>query len=462
MTQEIIVEDCMDYLDRINENSIDSIITDPPYGLSFMGKNWDKALPDKEIWEQCLRVLKPGSFAFILCTPRQDCLSRMIINLEDAGFETNFTSIYWTYGSGFPKAMNISKAVDKRLGAERISLGPHPNARKTSGNIQICKKDGDGQLRPIPATPQAKALDGSYAGFQPKPAVEPIIVVMKPLKERTYVDQALSNQKGITWLDECRIPIDESIDDPRLGGKGTWTTTKEQNIYGGGDGIPRGTIASNPNGRFPANLLCCDDVLDDGKDYNRGGSIPNLLERKNNVYGDAPNRGIWNAYGDSGSFSRYFSLDAWWNEKVKNLPDEVKKTFPFLIVPKPTGEEKNRGLQGFDEGVVQCLHGNADGTLNKRTRGKPSIQRNIHPTVKPLALMSYLITLGSREGDVVLDPFCGSGTTLLACRLLMRRGIGIEISPEYAKIAKARITHVPPTLESFFQTTCANGVDGIR
>ena len=108
--------DCLDVLKVTPDNSIDLIVTDPPYGMSFMGKDWDRAVPHVEIWEECLRVLKPGGFAFVMCIPRQDCLARMIVNLSDAGFETGFTSMYWTYASGFPKAGNIGKQVDKKNG----------------------------------------------------------------------------------------------------------------------------------------------------------------------------------------------------------------------------------------------------------------------------------------------------------------------------------------------------------
>lgn len=106
--------DCYQVLKEIDTDSIDCLVTDPPYGLNFMGKHWDKAVPSVEIWKECLRVLKPGAFAFVMCIPRQDCLARMIVNLQDAGFETGFTSLYWAMASGLPKAANISKAIDKR------------------------------------------------------------------------------------------------------------------------------------------------------------------------------------------------------------------------------------------------------------------------------------------------------------------------------------------------------------
>ena len=230
--------DCREVLPDIEVNSVDLTVTDPPYGIGFMGKDWDKfnevvnpqgayeykkgfkKLPRQSsasmlefftsIWEECLRILKPGAFAFVMSIPRADCLSRMIISLEDVGFRVDFTPIFWAYASGFPKAQNIGKVVDKRLGLEgeeymredfvkRSNKTPQPQTQVISGQKGIYHKL---------VSPQAKALDGSYSGFQPKPAVEVIIVAMKPLSEKAYVDQALKNRKGITWLDDCRIPYE--------------------------------------------------------------------------------------------------------------------------------------------------------------------------------------------------------------------------------------------------------------
>jgi len=199
--------DALTILRGLESDSIDLLATDPPYGIGFMGKDWDKALPDKEIWRECLRVLKPGAFAFVMSIPRSDCLSRMIISLEDAGFGVNFTPIFWTYASGFPKAQNIGKAVDKRLGAEREVVGSRilkGNAgvdTKTKGGTYVSGQSFTG-VKEISiekaTTPQAKALDGSYGGFQVKPSVEVVIVAQKPMTEKTYVGQAL------LWYEERR------------------------------------------------------------------------------------------------------------------------------------------------------------------------------------------------------------------------------------------------------------------
>jgi hypothetical protein len=173
------------------------------------------------------------------------------------------------------------------------------------------------------------------------------------------------------------------------------------------------TAEASPLGRFAANLLISDNILDDGKSYSHGTGGPYVYsDREYEVEGfikdikpTAPSN-----YGDSGDFNRYFSLDAWWRDRFKRLPEEIQRTFPFLIVPKASKSEKNMGLEN-----------------------------NLHPTVKPIDLMSYLVVLGSRKGDVVLDPFAGSGTTGIACVFSERNYILIEREKEYFKIMEARI-----------------------
>lgn len=372
-----------------------------------MNKDWDKVVVSVDIWKECLRVLKPGAFAFIMSAPRQDVLSRMVCNLQDTGFETGFSSIFWTYASGFPKAANVSKLADKRM---RGDIASRTKARSEGQNIALPTLGRATKYIEInetkSATSQAKSLDGSYAGFQPKPALEICLVCMKPLSEKSYVDQALANKKGITWLDDCRIPYQNEDDnmwkydennisgfstDKFLGSnsKGAPTNPASKNI----------SIECNQKGRFPANLLVSDSIL--GSDY-----------------------------------SRFFNLDKWFDT-----------TFPFLITPKASKSERNMGLiTSYMEHQITTdyrfkrqIKGGLDTPRtqydsNEQTK-KPI---NSHPTVKPLKLMAYLIMLGSREGDIILDPFCGSGTTLIAANMTNRIGIGIEINQEYCEIAHAR------------------------
>ena len=226
----LIHGDSLVELVKLADNSVDLIVTDPPYGYSFMGKEWDKALPDKRIWKECLRVLKHGGFAYVMSAPRQDVLARMMIDLEDSGFNTDFTSMYWAYATGFPKAMNVGKAVDKKLGVERevIGTGKSGETRQVYNAAEHPESFGGKYDITKPATDKAKELNGSYAGFQPKPAVEVIIVCMKPLSEKGYVDQAMKDGKGVSWFEDCRIPLskDTSIEDKRLVEGGSWDTSK--------------------------------------------------------------------------------------------------------------------------------------------------------------------------------------------------------------------------------------------
>lgn len=395
----IINNDSLYALKELDENSVDAVITDPPYGYSFMGKDWDKAVPSVEIWKECLRVLKPGAFMCVMSAPRSDVQCAMISRLQEAGFRLDFTPIYWTYASGFPKAGNVGKLVDKRLGVEREKTGVVRTDGSGSGEIRTASERGR-QLETVydetrATSEAAKTLDGSYTGFQPKPAVEVVIVAMKPLSEKTYVDQALKNGKGITWLDDCRVPTTDTATADRYK-----SPIKQGNDYFSGlDELAPKSI--EPQGRFPANLLVSDEALD--------------------------------------GHSKYFDLDAW------------ADTLPFLAVPKASKNEKNKGLDALEAKRGGGMMANTGETMalgGASLKGEPKplqANKNHHPTVKPLKLMSYLITLTTREGDTVLDPFVGSGTTVVAAKQLGRNGIGIEREAEYAEIARVRYDHAQKT-----------------
>ena len=466
LKNKLVNGDSIDELKKLKDNSVDLLCTDPPYGYGFMGKSWDKTLPPKEIFEESLRVLKPGGFAFVMSAPRSDVQYRMVQMLEEVGFQIGFTPIYWTYATGFPKAMNIGKAVDKRLGVESEVIGVSPNWRESKRNReQFGSMEVRGEnagLITKPTTDKAKEFNGSYAGYQPKPAVEVVIVAMKPLNNGNgYVDQVLENGKGITWLDDCRIPFagmndTEQYESDRKG-FAERSSVKEGEVYSDAYGNPsqqwgfkkpkktkrkpreedtvfktsgfksenNDTAEASPLGRFAANLLISDNVLDTGKKTKSSGG--RSYQNTNDMYsggwahddeGTNENPGK----GDVGDFSRYYSLDEWWKSRLAKLPEEVQRTFPFLIVPKASKSEKQSG-----------------------------VENNIHPTVKPLKLMSYLITLGSRKGDVVLDPFMGSGTTPMACVTLSRNYIGIEREDEYFKIAQARVNKLENPIKQWEQ-----------
>lgn len=502
----IYTNDCLEGMPkRLPDGCVDLMSTDPPYAIGFMNKEWDKFETKKPTrsqvvswmnpamkkdtrgmteffvprWRECMRVLKPGGFAFVMCSPRADVMATQILCLQEAGFMVGFTPIFWAYASGFPKAQNIGKAVDKKLGSyakapikEIKTDGTSPTGfdPKRGWHDHSMKREYEVKKR---VSPQAQALDGSYAGFQPKPAVEVILVAMKPLSEKTYVDQALKNKKGITWLDGGRIPTEEYISNHSRSveaaiSKGKYGNSKAQKTH---------QTSGQKEGRFPANLLVSDDALNDGSKHRIGKlsggfgamkiGIGKPLEHQPYVYANkkykvkgfvkncrpqAPSN-----YNDSGSFSRYFSLDAWFEKKLKELPEGVQKTFPFLIVPKAGKAEKNRGCEelywekdnssfGYHQVDKQRWEwlGKEEERIHKETGKKASLRArgNVHPTVKPIKLMSYLVALGSREGDVILDPYIGTGRTAIAATMMRRRYIGFDSSPESVKIAKAALSEV--------------------
>jgi site-specific DNA-methyltransferase (adenine-specific) len=351
----------------------------------------------------------------------------MIVNLEKAGFKTGFTSMYWAYATGFPKAMNVAKAVDKKFGESN----------------------------------KAKALDGSYAGFQPKPAVEVILVVMKPLDEKTYLEQAMKDRRGVSWFDDCRVPLskDTSVEDKRLVEGGSWGVDKAGgDIFTGlaGDRVsapmkitnrhPRtddtvfktsgfksennDTAEASPAGRFPANLLVSNDSLNLGMDSK---SIRSKRGRAIGGSGKSADYGKYNemeeyvtGYNDKGSFSRYYDLDAWYSQ--------------FIITPKASKSEKNRGLDHLPDKIGGGMNGTVNQSMKTGSGNeRNNIMKNNHPTVKPIKLMTYLVTMGSRPTNTVLDPFAGSGTTGIACIQTGRDYILIEKNKDYYNIMTERL-----------------------
>ena len=498
MDSKLINGNSLEVLKDYDDNSVDLLCTDPPYGYGFMGKDWDQTLPPRKIFEECLRVLKPGSLAFVMSAPRSDVQYRMAQMLEEVGFNVSFTPIYWTYATGFPKAMNIGKAVDKRLGAEREVIETKKYTRKNDASFAYT--DGNNRSEPFkageheyditePSSDKAKELDGSYAGYQPKPAVEVVIVAMKPLEQKGYLDQALDNQKGVTWLDDCRIPFagmrdKEQFDKDNVAAMMNFDGKYEKGegkMYEGGwekpnrEGLSRGIQASrkttkrkpreentvfktsgfksedndtadaSPLGRFAANLLVSDKVLDTGKKTKSTGG--RAYQNTNEMFSggwayDEEGTGENPGKGDEGDFSRYYSLDEWWKSRLVKLNPEVQRTFPFLVVPKASKSEKNMGLDDFEK--QQKIYNGQSPESSKDMKGvdkKFTTQptKNNHPTVKPLQLFSYLVTLGSRKDDVVLDPFMGSGTTPISCVTLDRKYLGIEREKDYFEIAEARV-----------------------
>ena len=399
-----------------------------------------------------------------MSAPRSDVQSRMMVRLEDAGFNIGFTPIYWTYATGFPKATNVGKAVDRKLNVKQKVVGQkkagalsgnskfndarQSNITKDKNNPTQAYKSGSdiGEYDVTIATSEeAKELDGSYVGYQPKPAVEVVLVAMKPITEKTTIEQAMKNGKGITWLDDCRIPYKNEDDQSE-------SQNKQSDNRGGFHGENTGVYSSGeqigydkPDGRFAANLIVQDDVLNDGVKRSKGKHTDSG-SGSGGIWQESTGKPAGRTYGDEGSFSRFYDLDSWWKSQIHKLPESVQKTFPFMIVAKASKTEKNKGLEHLPKKKSSSMPGrrNAEDMSNSKidhdvTGRFVTEKQNVHPTVKPIELMSYLITLGSRENDVVVDPFVGSGTTCIAAKMLDRKYIGIEKEKDYAIIAKTRL-----------------------
>jgi len=422
--------DCLDILPTLEANSIDSIVTDPPYGLSFMGKKWDYDVPSVDVWRECLRVLKPGGHLLSFAGTRTQ--HRMAVNIEDAGFEIR-DMIAWVYGSGFPKSLNVGKAVDKLQGNEREISGYEERFGREGRKANCGFKEeyvgasgtqDQSAMKPImlPVSEEAKQWEGW--GTALKPALEPITVARKPLeKGLTVAENCLKWGVGGINIDGCRVKIgDEKI--PRLN---IAYERKGDNNFGGGKDKRQGTITGDESsGRFPANLIHdgSQEVLDLFPMTTSGGGIKANTAGKAGLYGISSN--VQKQFEpDSGSAARFF------------------------YCAKASKAERNAGCEGLEEHDIVTF-ATANGTSGKPSsisEGRNTKYRNNHPTVKPIALMEYLVKLVTREGQTVLDPFAGSGTTGIACKNLNRNAILIEREGDYIEIAGRRISAVQPLFE---------------
>jgi len=412
----ILVGDNIQSLQGLPDNSIDSIVTDPPYGLAFMGKSWDYDVPGVKLWGQCFRVLKPGGYLLAFAGTRTQ--HRMAVNIEDAGFEIR-DMIAWVYGSGFPKSHNISKAIDKKKGCKPEVVGKHPAPRAALDGTQ--SMGGGCPAAPDltrPASDEAKQWDGW--GTALKPALEPITVARKPFKD-TVAANVLEHGTGGINVDGCRVGTSDDMnprdfDDtrrtaPNFGAVYT-TNGKAQHLLN--------RVGVVPSGRWPANLI------HDGSEE-VVGLFPQTKESRRRVVSNSGS--IWGSGGES--------------HDVLGHHDSGGSAARFFYCAKASKSERNAGLDAFDtvhhSEITGRKPGNA-GTDNPRA-GARSPRKNIHPTVKPIDLMRYLVRLVTPPGGTVLDPFLGSGTTGIAAGLEDFNFIGMELSEEYAAIAEARIEH---------------------
>ena len=369
--------DCIEIMRTLPDASVDSVVTDPPYLIDFMGKGWDAAdgiAGKPEVWREALRVLKPGGHLLAFGGTRT--WHRLAVAIEDAGFEVR-DSIAWMYGSGFPKSLDVSKAIDKAAGAERDRVAYSGGIASDSSNyggggvVHVGTKVGD-----KPATPAAQQWQGF--GTALKPAFEPIVVARKPLIG-TVAENVQAHGTGALNIDGCRIGTEilpaQSRGVSRIG------------TFEGADG----NITNERTGRWPANV-----ILDESQaaelDRQSGvttsaltGSERTLDVGRSDLVRQAPREGMRRAHGDSGGASRF-----------------------FYCAKAPKKE-------------------------------RPNVDGIAHPTVKPLNLLRYLVRLVTPPGGTVLEPFAGSGTTVEACILEGFDCIAIEMTDDYLPLINERV-----------------------
>ena len=351
--------DCLDRLETLPDNSVDSIVTDPPYGLSFMGNKWDYDVPSIDVWKQCLRVLKPGGHLLSFSSART--YHRMTVNVEDAGFEIR-DQIMWVYGSGFPKNHNL----------------------------------GEGK------------------GTALKPAHEPIVLARKPISEKTIKDNVLKWGTGGLNIDKSRVPLNGELRTTPIHSD---DEKDDKTLFGLHPTIQRHRETTDV-GRYPSNFI-----------HDGDQQVLDLFPQATTTKSKQPKGtdGIWSGesntpcgptYGDNGSAARFFYC-AKANKKERNagcddLPEKQK-------VFNGQSGESSKDMKGVE----------------KKFTTAPA--KNNHPTVKPIKLMTYLVTLVTPAGGTTLDPFMGSGSTGIAAVESGYNFIGIEMNADYHSIATKRI-----------------------
>lgn len=501
----LLLGDCREKLTELPDATVDSVVTDPPYEIGFMGKHWDNSgiAYDVEMWREVLRVLKPGGHLLAFGGTRT--YHRMACAIEDAGFEIR-DQMQWLYGSGFPKSLDVSKAIDKAAGAERDVVGfyqyptdhPRPNKdmqrwaqRLDEANARSTVKISPGAGNKIvtaPATHGHRAWQGW--GTALKPANEPICVARKPLSESTVAKNVLKHGTGAINIDGCRIAHASSDD---LAISQAKNPGRDDEVTSGVYGANRPQQSVNVSGRWPANVVISHPegcrlvgmkkvkpangsgiASDKGGGFSRG------------IFGDGSSDGIGGTHLTSNGTE---TVESWECEEgcaVRILdeqsgtlksgaldrsritapnktygapPKELTGTYQpniggasrFFYCAKASRSERNTGCEDLPftwtpggepttnrSGKTNPMS-HPDG-LTTSTSGNTTPNRgNVHPTVKPVALMRYLCRLVTPPGGTVLDPFMGSGTTGIAAVSEGFSLIGIELDATYFAIAEKRI-----------------------
>jgi DNA modification methylase len=497
---KLILGDCLDKVKELEDNSIDSIVTDPPYGLSFMGKQWDYDVPSQEIWEECMRVLKPGGHLLAFAGSRT--YHRMAVRIEDAGFEIR-DQILWVYGSGFPKSHNIIKQIEKENICQFIKNAKTNSAITQLKHFQVELNEGkiDSVLTNVVMYQEVGVENRTVIGvvvdssptdmsiFATKEDIEQnTILLLKNLLEENLkkgkkfitltelkqiidlkIFNLLPNQNTLKSIETlhgtalkpshepivmARKPLSEktvvdnvlewgtggiNIDGCRIGTEQILTHHAPKGTFAGGE-PNRGSDTNyyENTGRFPANIIFDEEA---GKilDEQSGHLTSGFMKAGTpRLMSENPNK---NTYGE------------WKPDTVANdTYGDSGGASRFFYCPKSSKKDRNEGLEHFIGKQIGTLNANSSDLENyggsslgaaslKGDHKLPQPKQNFHPTVKPTDLMLYLIRLVTPKGGTTLDPFMGSGSTGKAA---VRGGfdfIGIEREQEYFEIAEARIQY---------------------
>ena len=477
---QIICGDNREKLKEFPDNTFSGVVTDPPYEMNFMRKSWDASgiAYLVELWKEVLRTAKPGSFLF--CFGGTRTFHRVVCAIEDAGWIIK-DQMMWLYGEGFPKSTNISKQLDKEAGVEREVIGCESVCRNrpitSKWKKSLGKKDSgpfetsSGLIVDItaPATNDAKRWDGYGTGL--KPGWEPIIVAMKPLeKGLTYAQNA--KKWGVAGLniDGGRIAAQQGEYDIRH-------YIKEDCFINDKPKESKFQVKPQPQGRWPSNVILSHSpdcvyvgtkIINEGKEMGKYNSDESSNENHTHilknlksglhysqetieVYACVPDCPIRIMDGQSGQSQSIFnkgsgkingSIGYVPNNRVEEGYSDSGGASRFFYCAKAKRSEKEAGLLGFVE-CVKCgkFDSKEHTIIVDGEKKKEKCCRNNHPTVKPLDLMKYLCNLIKmpNEDQVILDPFCGSGTTLIACEQLGISYIGIDQDLDSVLTSIARI-----------------------
>ncbi len=420
----------LDILPTLPDNSVDSIVTDPPYELGFMGKSWDSSgiAYNVDLWRECLRVLKPGGHLLSFGGTRT--WHRIAVAIEDAGFEVR-DSIAWMYGSGFPKSLDVSKAIDKAagyegdvIGIETVDVGMQGGSMHAGRGTKLAERE----IKKL--SPEAEQWEGW--GTALKPAFEPVIVARKPLGGRTVAANVLEHGTGALNIDGSRIGAGENENFQRpvnfTGQNEGWTRpwqATEEGQATNAESRKKAAEKASKLGRWPANVILDEysaGLLDEQSGQTKSGNIkPHASNNTSTIYGGGIGFRLnitGSHQGDSGGASRFF------------------------YVAKASKRDRNEGLDRLPVVRTGAMSATQDGTMltgsgNERTTSR----QNFHPTVKPTQLMRYLVKLVTPPGGTVLDPFTGSGSTGKAAILEGFGFIGCEMTEDYVPIIQGRLEH---------------------